>query len=195
VEYSPRIVDAFAFTYELHRGQMRKGSPTPYITHLMSVAAIVGRHGGDEDQVIAALLHDAVEDQGGQATLRRIRERFGDDVAAYVAGCSDSDARPKPPWRERKEEFIERARQASAKLRLIIAADKLDNVRSLVGDLHERGNAAWKVFKGDRDDTLWYYAEMVRALSREWSHPLLRELAEAVDLLHRLAHRLEKDAG
>jgi len=193
MDYSPRIVDAFAFTYELHRTQVRKGSKVPYITHLMGVAAIVGRHGGDEDQFIAALLHDAVEDQGGRDTLERIRERFGDAVAAYVEGCSDADTDPKPPWQERKEQFIESMKKASPGLKLIIAADKLHNTRALVSDLHEKGNAVWDLFRAGREGSLWYYAEMVRALSADWSHPLLRELAEEVDVLQRLAERFDRE--
>ena len=193
MEYSPRIVDAFACTYELHRTQVRKGSHVPYITHLMGVAAIVGRYGGDEDQFIAALLHDAVEDQGGKDTLDLIQDRFGITVASYVDGCTDSDQTPKPPWQERKEQFIEATKHASPKQKLIIAADKLHNVRSIVSDLHERGNAVWKMFKGGRGNTLWYYGEMVRALSTGWSHALLRELATEHDIMHRLAIELEKE--
>jgi (p)ppGpp synthase/HD superfamily hydrolase len=193
MEYSPRIVDAFAFAYELHRTQVRKGSRVPYVTHLMGVAAIVGRYGGDEDQFIAALLHDAVEDQGGIETLDRIRERFGATVADYVAGCSDSDDAPKPPWRERKERFIEFTRTASPKQRLIIAADKLHNTRALISDLREKGNAFWDLFKAGREGSLWYYAEIVRALAEGWTHPLLRELTEEVDVLRRLAARIESE--
>jgi len=193
MEYSSRIVDAFAFTYELHRTQVRKGSKVPYITHLIGVAAIVGRYGGDEDQFIAALLHDAVEDQGGRETLERIHERFGDTVAAYVEGCSDSDTTPKPPWQERKAQFLRSAREAPPALRLIIAADKLHNTRALISDLRERGNALWDVFEAGRERTLWYYAEIVCALSVHWTHPLLRELAEEVDVLQRLAERIGPD--
>jgi (p)ppGpp synthase/HD superfamily hydrolase len=193
LEYSPRIVEAFAFTYELHRAQIRKGSHVPYITHLMGVAAIVGRHGGDEEQFIAALLHDAVEDQGGIETLELIRQKFGDKVAEYVSGCTDSDTTPKPPWEERKEKFIQSTRTASPRQKLIVAADKLHNAKSIISDLGERGNAVWKMFKGGRENTLWYYGEMVLALSHNWSHALLRELADAVDLLHRRAADLEKE--
>jgi (p)ppGpp synthase/HD superfamily hydrolase len=165
----------------------------PYLTHLMGVAAIVGRYGGDEEQFIAALFHDAVEDQGGRETLERIRERFGDTVAGYVEGCTDSDRDPKPPWQERKEQFIEAASHASPEQKLIVAADKLHNARSIVSDLHDRGNAVWKMFKGGREGTLWYYSEIVRALSTGWSHRLLRELAEEVDIMHRIALRLERE--
>ena len=193
MEYSPRIVDAFAFAYELHRTQVRKGSRVPYITHLMGVAAIVGRYGGDENQFIAALLHDAVEDQGGIGTLDRIRERFGETVAAYVAGCSDSDDTPKPPWRERKERFIEFTKTASPKQKLIIAADKLHNTRAVINDVREKGNAVWDLFKAGREGNLWYHDEIVSALAEGWSHPLLRELTEEVNALHRLAVHLENE--
>jgi (p)ppGpp synthase/HD superfamily hydrolase len=193
VEYTHRIVEAFAFTYDLHRTQVRRGSHVPYITHLMGVASIVGRHGGSEDQFIAALLHDAVEDQGGGETLARIREKFGDTVARYVEGCSDSYGEPKPPWEERKERFIEKTRSADPDLKLIIAADKMHNARSIVSDLYERGNVVWKMFNGGRDNTLWYYAQMVDALGMGWVHPLLRELVHEVDRLHRLAMELERE--
>jgi (p)ppGpp synthase/HD superfamily hydrolase len=189
MEYSSRIVDAFALSFQLHQKQVRKGSHVPYITHLMGVAAIVGRHGGDEEQFIAALLHDAVEDQGGQATLARIRARFGDTVAEYVAGCSDTDIEPKPPWLERKEQFIKATRTASPKLKLIIAADKLHNTRSTISDLRERGDQVWRMFKGDKDAHLWYMEEMLRALAHQWEHPLLRELADAIETLHQIANQ------
>jgi GTP pyrophosphokinase len=191
MEYSSRVVDAFAFAYELHCKQVRKGSLVPYITHLMGVAAIVGRYGGDEDQFIGALLHDAVEDQGGIATLDRIRERFGDVVAEYVLGCSDSCESPKLPWRERKERFIAFTATASPKQKLIIAADKLHNTRAVVNDLYDQGDKVWDLFKTGREGNLWYHMEVVRALAKNWSHPLLRELTEEVEKLHRLAANAE----
>lgn len=183
MEYSQRIVDAFALCYELHRTQIRKGSHVPYITHLMGVAAIVGRHGGNEEQFIAALLHDAVEDQGGQPTLDRIRAQFGKTIAGYVEGCSDSDIEPKPPWRERKEKFVEATRHAAPELKLIIAADKLHNIRSTLSDLCEHGPRVWRIFKGGKEGCVWYHRAMLQALRENWDHPLLRELADAVDAL------------
>lgn len=185
--YTNRLSEAFALAEELHRKQHRKGSDVPYITHLMAVAAIVGEHSGDEDQVIAALLHDAVEDQGGQATLARIRERFGDDVARYVLGCSDAHSEPKGPWLERKRAFLEGLKDASPQVKLIVAADKLHNVRTLVNDLYKVRNHLWKRFSGGRDGTLWYYQEALKALAENWDHLILRELHEQVDLLSRLA--------
>ena len=190
MEYTSRIVDAFAFTHELHKGQVRKHSHVPYITHLMATAATVGGHGGDEDQFIAALLHDAVEDQGGDETLNLIRERFGDGVADNVAGCSDPYGDPRPPWQERKDRFLEGIADADPKWKLVAAADKLHNVRSIVSDLHERGNEVWGMFSGGRDGTLWYYGDVVRALAKDWTHPVLRELSDAVDLMQRVASDL-----
>jgi (p)ppGpp synthase/HD superfamily hydrolase len=193
VVFSSRLVEAFEFALHLHRSQRRKGSESPYFIHLMAVAAIVGEYGGDEQQVIAALLHDAVEDQGGQETLAEIHRRFGEDVAEYVAACSDADTDPKPPWLERKRQFLKTIATAPSKVKLIVAADKLHNVRSIVNDLHQVGNDVWLRFRGGRQDTLWYYGEVVRALTSGWSHPILRELAEAVDKLQRTAYRLDGD--
>ncbi|MBI4558933.1 MAG: HD domain-containing protein [Candidatus Hydrogenedentes bacterium] len=181
--FSDRIVEAFAFTHGLHQQQRRKGSEVPYLTHLMAVAALVGEYGGNESQVIGALLHDAVEDQGGQETLERIRAKFGDEVAGYVAGCSDADGEPKPPWEERKRRFLKSVTHAPSSVKLIVAADKLHNARSILKDFRELGDAVWQRFRGGREGSLWYYSEMVRALATGWSHPILLELSEAVDAL------------
>jgi len=186
--YTTRILDAVALAFELHSKQKRKLSGVPYISHLMAVAATVGDHGGDEDQFVAALLHDAAEDQGGHDTLARIRERFGEAVARYVEGCTDAFTVPKPPWRGRKEDFLKRLEDADARVKLVVAADKLHNARATVTALRQHGEAIWGEFRGGRDDTLWYYAEVLRALAKGWSHPVLRELADAVDALHREAH-------
>lgn len=179
--YSERIVDALALTHELHRDQQRKGSRTPYITHLMSVAALVGEFGGDEDQFIAALLHDAVEDQGGLKVLERIRKRFGARVADYVWVCTDAHETPKPPWRTRKEQHIAKVAGTSPAIKLIVAADKLHNVRSIRTDLRQHGEEVWKRFSGGREGSLWYYREMLAALRRDWEHPILEELRGALE--------------
>jgi (p)ppGpp synthase/HD superfamily hydrolase len=189
--YTDRFVEAFAFAESLHRKQRRKGSDVPYITHLMAVAALVGEYSGDEDQVIAALLHDAVEDQGGQNTLARIREIFGDTVAGYVLGCSDAHSEPKGPWLERKTRFLDALKEAPPNVKLIVASDKLHNVRTLINDLYKVHNALWDRFSGRREGTLWYYREALRALAVGWEHPILRELSEAVDKLEELADTLK----
>jgi (p)ppGpp synthase/HD superfamily hydrolase len=185
--YSDRVMEAFQLAFTLHRDQTRKKTDIPYITHLMAVAGIVGEFGGGENQVIAALLHDAVEDQGGPPTLERIRQQFGEEVAAYVQACSDTDASPKPPWLERKKDFLRRIATAAPATKLIVAADKLHNVRSILSDLKTVGNDVWRRFNGGRDGSLWYHAEVVRALAQDWPHPLINELATAVDALHRAA--------
>lgn len=195
MSFSRRVIDAFALTYELHADQLRKQTEIPYYTHPMAVAAIVAERGGSEDQFIAALLHDAVEDQGGEATLALIRHRFGDRVAEMVAGCSDSFSTPKPPWRDRKEAFLRRIKQADPDVRLIVAADKLHNARSILNDLYEHGDLLWSRFKAGKDGSLWYYAEIVRALSDGWSHPILRELSETVDAVQRKSASLEPQDG
>lgn len=184
--YSDEVVAAFALAHELHGNQVRKGCPAPYLTHLMAVAATVGEYGGTEQQVIVALLHDAVEDQGGQATLERIRERFGAEVADYVMTCSDTDRTPKPPWRERKEAYIAKLAGASGEVKLIVAADKLHNLRGLATLLREEGPAMWGRFRGGRDGLRWYYAEVLRALASGWQHAILPDLADALDRLERL---------
>jgi GTP pyrophosphokinase len=181
--YSSRIDDAFAFAHRVHRNQRRKGSGAPFITHVMSVAAMVGEHDGDEDQFIAALLHDAVEDGEGRKTLEEIREAFGDRVAELVEGCTDAFDRPKPPWLERKQAYIQHIASASPELRLIVAADKLHNVSVITRDLAAEGPTGWDRFQGKREGSLWYYAEILAALSEGWDHPLLHELRRAVQRL------------
>lgn len=183
MSYSERIVDALALTHALHRDQRRKGSDTPYLTHLLSVAALVGEFGGDEDQFIAALLHDAVEDQGGLEVLEQIRERFGARVADYVWVCTDAHENPKPPWKTRKENHIAEVTDACPEIKLIVAADKLHNARSIRTDLRQHGESVWQRFKGGREGSLWYYREMLAALGRNWEHPILDELRDALEAL------------
>jgi len=188
MEYSQRVVEAFSLMYELHRKQARKGSRVPYITHLIGAASIVGAYGGDENQFIAALLHDAVEDQGGIETLDRIRTRFGDDVADLVNACSDAYGEPKPRWKDRKKRFLESLKNADARVKLIVAADKLYNVREVTSQLRARGPRVWRIFKAGRDSSLWLQAATVKALGHNgWRHPVYDELAEAVEKLHHLA--------
>lgn len=183
MEYSTRIVDAFALAHRLHAAQTRKESGIPYLAHLVSVAGLVGDYGGTEDQFIAALLHDAVEDQGGQATLQLIRASFGDAVADMVWYCSDTDIEPKPPWRARKEMSIAKTRSLPADAKLVIAADKLHNARAILQDLATDSGDVFARFKGKRDGTLWYYREMLGALRHEWEHPILDSLERAIDLM------------
>ncbi len=182
------IASAFEFAYAVHRDQFRKGSRIPYITHAMAVAALVGEFGGSDAQIAAALLHDTVEDGDGLDTLAQLRDTFGDHVADLVFACSDAFVKPKPPWRERKQRFVEAMRTASPEVRLIVAADKLHNAMITLRDLRVEGDTVWQRFNGGREGSLWVYAEMVRALSQDWQHPILAYLAETVDALPRAAH-------
>lgn len=177
---SPRFDEALAYAVELHRHQPRKGTGVPYVSHLLSVAALVLEHGGTEDQAIAALLHDAVEDQGGKATAVAIRARFGDHVADIVDGCTDTDVSPKPPWRERKEAYLARVRREPAHVRLVSAADKLHNARTMVTDLRIHGPALWERFNAGRDETLWYLGALVEAFREAGTAPVVEELARTV---------------
>ena len=164
IRLGPRFLRAFQFAAEKHAGQARKASTIPYIAHLMGVTSLVLEAGGDEDLAIAALLHDVVEDCGGAPMLKEVRQRFGKRVAHIVEGCTDSDTDPKPPWRERKETYLQHLKSADADTRLVSAADKLNNVRSILTDYREIGESVWARFNGGRDGTLWYY----RALRDEF---------------------------
>jgi (p)ppGpp synthase/HD superfamily hydrolase len=152
--YGERFEEALRYAARLHRPQVRKGTNIPYVTHLLAVAAIVGENGGTEDEVIAALLHDAVEDQGGADTGEEIRRRFGDSVATIVDGTSDTDVIPKPPWPERKRNYVAHISSASRSVRLVSAADKLHNARSILRDLRAEGEAAWRRFSVGKEDQL-----------------------------------------
>lgn len=182
-----RFDDAMVYAARLHAKQTRKGTRVPYVAHLLATASIVLEHGATEDEAIAALLHDAVEDQGGQKTLSAIRRRFGDTVADIVMGCSDTDATPKPPWRLRKEAHLRHLRRAPRSVRLVAAADKLHNARSIVADLRERGRAAWDRFNAGPEEQLWYYGAMVDVLSRKGPRGLAGELRRVVEEMRRLS--------
>ncbi|MDF5731817.1 MAG: HD domain-containing protein [Rhizonema sp. PD38] len=156
-----RFEQALIYTNRLHSKQIRKGGNVPYISHLLSVAALVLENGGDEDEAIAALLHDAVEDQGGKATREVILNMFGTRVVEIVDGCTDADTIPKLPWQERKQQYIEKLRYASPSVRRVSLADKLHNARSILSDLFIEGEATWKKFQGGKEGTLWYYRTLL----------------------------------
>jgi (p)ppGpp synthase/HD superfamily hydrolase len=193
MRYSERLTAAFNFAFAIHRDQVRKGSGIPYMIHVMGVAAIVGEYGGDEDQVIAALLHDAVEDGEGLKTLGEIRAQFGDRVAGIVEHCSDSFTLPKPPWLERKKSYIATIPSCPEDARLVCAADKLHNVRALTRDLEGKGLSVWERFNGRREGSLWYYTEITRALGTNWRHSIITELAVAVDAMLAADSRVQRE--
>jgi (p)ppGpp synthase/HD superfamily hydrolase len=178
---------AFVFAAEKHKGQTRKASSIPYIAHLMGVASLVLEAGGDEDLAIAALLHDVVEDCGGVPMLREVRRRFGARVAKVVDGCTDAYTDPKPPWRERKERYIARLRNEDKETRLVSAADKLNNVRSILSDYRAVGESIWSRFNGGREGTLWYYRTLRDEFRRSRPNRITQDLALAVSELESLA--------
>lgn len=187
IKLGPRFLKAFLFAAEKHAGQVRKASTTPYIAHLMGVASLTLEFGGDEDMAIAALLHDVVEDCGGVPMLREVKKRFGSRVAKIVDGCTDSDVEPKPPWRERKETYIRHLKDADAETKLVSAADKLNNVRSILSDYRAVGESIWTRFNGGRAGTLWYYRALVREFKRGKPNRLIHELERAAVELEMLA--------
>jgi (p)ppGpp synthase/HD superfamily hydrolase len=177
-----------------HHNQVRKGGDIPYIGHLLTVAGLVINDGGTEEQAIAALLHDAVEDAGGPPTLEEIRKNFGNDVARIVKECSDTDKEPKPPWRERKQRYIDHLAEVGKDTLLVSVADKLDNARSMLRDYHEHGSELWERFTvKDPRDHLWYYGALLDAYRRHgctsW---MVDELSRVVDELTRLVEGGER---
>ncbi|MBI1404441.1 MAG: HD domain-containing protein [Porphyrobacter sp.] len=194
-----RFDTALAYASHLHREQLRKGSNIPYISHLLGVAAIAIENGADEDQAIAALLHDAVEDQGGLPRLEDIRDRFGEAVARIVADCTDDLAGTKAEaatpeekrreWRARKETYIAGlARKPAASLAVSIA-DKTHNAAAINADLRLHGARVWGRFTGAKDGTLWYYRALAdafaKALPGHAASRFEREVAEMEELAAR----------
>ena len=175
-----RFDRALVLAAELHRHQLRKGTAVTYVTHLLAVAAIVLEYGGDEDQAIAGLLHDAVEDQGGAPMLARIREEFGDRVADVVEACTDTDEVPKPPWQARKDAYIRHLADVREDALIVSMADKLHNVRSITTEFGAVGEAVWDRFTGAKEGTLWYYRALVEAFRNRVSGALMGELDAAV---------------
>ncbi len=178
-----RFQRAFLFAARMHAQQTRKKTMIPYIAHLMSVSALVLEAGGDEDLAMAALLHDVVEDCGGKPVLREVMRRFGKRVAHIVAGCTDSDVYPKPPWKVRKESYLRHLRTADADVRLVSAADKLHNVREILRDYRLGGNSIWDRFGGKREGTLWYYRALAEELCQGKGNRLVDDFCRAYEEL------------
>ena len=184
---SDRIGLALQVAFDLHRDQYRKGSAIPYLSHLMGVASVALRFGASEDEAIAALLHDAIEDRGGAAARELLRQLLGAKVTAIVDECTDTDITPKPPWRTRKEAYLASLPDHSAAALRIAAADKLDNVRALIAGYRACGETLWAQFRGGRDGTLWYHRSVLAILQKTLPGPLVDQLARAVAELEQLA--------
>ena len=187
MSYGEKFEEALLYASRLHQDQKRKGTETPYVNHLLAVAAIVGESGGAEDEVVAALLHDGPEDQGGEERLEDIRARFGDTVAEIVDGCTDTYEEPKPAWGPRKEAYVERMSSEPASVQLVSAADKLHNARSILSDLRDVGDDLWERFTGGKEGTLWYYRTFVEAYTADRASPVVEELDRVVSEIEDLA--------
>jgi (p)ppGpp synthase/HD superfamily hydrolase len=175
-----RFDEAFHYAHRLHRTQTRKGTPIPYISHLMTVAALVVEHGGNEDQAIAGLLHDAAEDQGGAETLAHIRNAFGDPVAAIVSDCTDAWTEPKPEWRPRKEAYLAILPGKPAQSLLVSLADKTHNAEAILFDYRVLGDQLWERFNGGAAGTRWYYSALAEVFPKVMPGRLTDRFARAV---------------
>jgi (p)ppGpp synthase/HD superfamily hydrolase len=188
--YSDRLLDALQVAARLHATQARKGTTIPYLSHLLGTCSIAMEFGADEDQAIAALLHDAIEDVEPVEMARAEVGRFGAEVLRIVEACTDSDAHPKPPWHDRKEAYLAHLPEADAAILLVSASDKLHNARTIVTDLRRVGPDVWGRFRtASRDDSLWYYRALGDAFRANPAHQpdLIAELDRTVNEMERLA--------
>lgn len=175
---------AVVYATRLHANQRRKTSGIPYISHLLSVAALVLEAGGSEEEAIAALLHDAVEDQGGSKTREEILGIFGNEIIAIVDGCTECDTYPKPLWEERKRQYLENLlNQTSSSVRRVSLADKLHNARSLLIDWRRYGDTIWSQFNSSKEKTLWFYKSLVDVYQKTGSDWMTDEFARTVSEL------------
>ena len=184
----PRFASALSYAATLHATQLRKGTATPYVSHLLAVASLAIEYGANEDEAIAALLHDAAEDAGGRARVDDIRARFGNAVAAIVEDCTDSWSQPKEPWVERKKKYIEHARSLGPASLRVSAADKVHNAYAILRDLRNIGDRVWERFAAGPDDILAYYQSLVRAYREAGGGRL-------VDELERIVRGIEREIG
>lgn len=183
----PRFEDALVYATRIHSNQTRKQSDVPYIAHLLGVTALVLEDGGDEDEAIAALLHDTVEDQGGLRTLEEIRIKFGDKVARIVEFCTDAYAQPKPAWRNRKESYLTSIESGDSSAWRVALADKVYNARATLQDVQREGDKAWDKFNGGKEGTLWYYRELLNQFGKVYRGELFDEFKEIVEKLRELS--------
>jgi (p)ppGpp synthase/HD superfamily hydrolase len=188
VKLSEKFQEALIYATQAHGDQIRKKTGIPYVAHILGVTAIALEYGANETEAIGALLHDTVEDCGGAERLRDIREKFGDEVAAIVDGCTDTYQTPKPPWLERKRAYIEHLKESDSSTRLVSASDKLHNTRAILAELRRHGLEVFERFSGKKGGTLWYYRTLVTAFRRHRDHAdLIEELDRVVSEIERLS--------
>lgn len=180
MKLTDRYPEAVAFAHSVHRGHLRKGTQIPYLSHLVSVSGLVLEAGGSEDEAIAGLLHDALEDQGPRTSFEEIRDRFGEEVARIVRACSDTEQAPKPPWRERKETYLKHLEQADPAVLRVSLADKLHNARSIWTDLRTHGSQLWGRFNVGQEDQLWYYCSLASVFADRLPGPQQVDLSDVL---------------
>ena len=188
MQLSPQFEKALVYATRIHGGKLRKKTRIPYIGHILGVTAIAMEYGANETEAIAALLHDAVEDCGGAKRLRDIECKFGKQVAKIVAGCTDTDQTPKPPWLERKKAYVAHVRRASIPIKLVSASDKLHNVRAILMDYRQEGEKLWSRFKGGKQGALWYYRALVNAFTGKRIRALVQEIDRTLTQLESLSN-------
>lgn len=184
---SDRFADAFTYALQLHRYQRRKVNAVPYMSHLMAVAALVLEDGGSEDEAIAALLHDAVEDQGGEPILTEIQHRYGSRVAAIVNACTIPPCSASQTWKSHKLDYLNQIRHASPEAQRVILADKLHNVRSLVTNLRQNGESTWTAFAASKVDNLWLHQALADVFEQRVHSTLVAEFRGQIHTLLNLA--------
>jgi (p)ppGpp synthase/HD superfamily hydrolase len=187
VDGGSRFEEALILATRLYCGQRRKGTAIPYVAHLLGVASLVMEDGGSDDEVIAGLLHDSVEDQGGAPTLAAIRRRFGDRVADIVDACSDTDVVPKPPWVARKQAYVRHLETAPLDVLRVSAADKVHNSRAILSDHRAVGDAVFDRFSASRPMTLAYYCALADIFDSRLGSGLATELRHVTEELLRRA--------
>ena len=192
---SSRYEAALVMATQLHASQKRKGTSIPYVSHLLAVSSLVLEHGGNENQAIAALLHDALEDQGGLSTLDKIRDGFGDVVADIVDHCTDAYEDPKPEWRIRKEQFVASIAEKPLDATHVSCADKLHNARAILNDLRSLGDELWGRFTDGKEGTLWYYQSPADAFDDTLGNSLSAELKRTVTEIKDLTMPANADSG
>jgi len=186
MKLSRQFEKALVYATRAHGDQTRKKTGIPYIAHILGVTAIAMEYGANETEAIAALLHDAVEDCGGERRLRDIERKFGKGVAKIVDGCTDTYEKPKPPWLERKKNYIAHLKDSDSSNRLVSASDKLHNTRAILAELRRHGLEVFGRFSGKKDGTLWYYRTLVTAFREHRDH------GDLVDELDRVVTQIEK---
>ena len=183
-----KYLEAYVYSFELHKKQTRKGSNIPYFTHLSSVSNLIIENNGTTTQAIAGLLHDAVEDQGGAKTLAAIKRKFGPKVAKIVDQCSDTTIKPKPPWKTRKIKYIKDIKNKTQDTLLVSLCDKYHNANCILSDYQKVGEEIWDRFTASKQETFWYYESLYKEFKKYLKNhlELIKAFKDTVDEMKRI---------